>query len=182
VARRLSITSNRKAAQADIAGLVRRSKELLTHIDRDTTVEQRNWRPKPEAWSIVEIVQHVALATGGMFRTTHPTSPSLRWKGVLKSALMTGVLRSRIKVRAPVSAIVPRPGVTWEEARSRMTEAVAKWAEFVDADSFDATAFKHPLTGRLTAAQTARFVVEHFDHHVRQIDRLFAEHVAGHQP
>jgi len=171
----VSKAGERKSAQASIAVLTRRSGELLARIDRDTTDEQRNWRPEPDAWSIVEIVQHIALATGSIFRTTRPASGRLRWTGAVKSALLTGVLRSRIKIRAPVPAIVPRPGVTWEEAQIRMKAAAARWAEFVASDSFDDTAFKHPLTGRITAAQTATFVVEHFDHHVRQIDRIFAK-------
>lgn len=168
----MSIASDREAARADIEGLAERSSALLDRIERATNDEQRNWRPAAGAWSMVEIVQHIALATAGMFRTTHPASTSLRWRGVPKVALMTRVLRSRIKIRAPVSAIVPRPGATWDEARTRLSDAVAKWREFVEGDSFDTTAFRHPLTGRITSAQTARFVAEHFDHHVRQIDRL----------
>lgn len=167
-------TGSRDAARGDITRLSGNASGLLARIEDTATADQRYWHAKPDAWSLTEIVQHVALATSGMLRTAQPTRWQPVWWGAAKSAFMTRFLRSSIKIKAPVAAIVPRPGVTWDQARGNLIASVGKWSDFVESDAFDSTFFSHPLVGRLTAAHTARFVSDHFDHHVRQVDRLFA--------
>ncbi|MEO8946073.1 MAG: DinB family protein [Gemmatimonadaceae bacterium] len=164
----------RDEARGEVARLSGNASRLLARIEGTAAADQRYWHPEPDAWSLTEIVQHLALVNSGMLRTARPTKWQAGWWGAAKSATMTRFLRSSIKIKAPVAAIVPRPGVTWDQARGNLVASISKWTDFVDGDSFESTFFHHPLVGRLTAAHTAKFVADHFDHHMRQVDRLFA--------
>lgn len=167
-------TTPRESARVSISMLERQSAELIQRVERDTTDAERTRKPSIHAWSLTEVVQHLALVAGGMLRGARPVRPRLRFPGAIKSLLLRGVLRSPLKIRTPVAAIVPRPGVTWSDARTNLATSNDRWRAFVEDDTFDQTSFMHPLVGRLTPAETANFLVEHFDHHVRQIDRLLA--------
>jgi len=166
--------NDRGMARADIEALTQRSTELIDRVERETTDDERMRKPAPAAWSLTEVTQHLALVTGGMLRTARPSGRSAPLLDKVKTSLLTGILRSRMKMRVPVAGIVPRTGVTWTDARTHVLGSLDRWKAFVDGDTFDDTGFMHPLVGRLTPAQTARFLVEHFEHHMRQVDRLFA--------
>lgn len=163
-----------KAAQSALDLLTQRSDELLARIERTTTDEERMKTPEPGAWSLTEVVQHLSLVAGGMLRTGRPAKPGVRFIGSAKLAALRGLLRSRLKIKAPVAAVVPRPGVTWSDAQSNLRASNVRWRAFVDGDTFDETGFKHPFVGRLTPVETVEFLVEHFQHHMRQVDRLLA--------
>jgi hypothetical protein len=164
---------SRDRARADVARLSGNAAALLARIEGAAGIEELTWRPGADKWSLTEIVQHIALANSGMLRTARPAQWQAAWWEMTKSALITGVLRSSIKVKAPVPSIVPRPGVTWNQARGNLLGSAAKWSDFVEGDSFESTVFNHPIAGRLTAAATARFLADHLEHHARQVEQLF---------
>lgn len=167
-------SEERDAARSDIETLTRRSTELIERVERDTTEEERVRKPSSDAWSLTEVAQHLALVAGGILRTAHPAKRGASVIGAAKSALLRGVLRSRLKIRAPVAGIVPRPGVTWSDAQNNVRRSLEGWKAFVDGNAFEQTGFRHPFVGSLTPAETTGFLVEHFDHHMRQVERLFA--------
>lgn len=168
------MTDARLAARRYIEVLTGRSEELIDRIERTIGEGERQSRPAPDAWSLTEIVQHLALVAGGMLRTARPAGRSFPYGGRVKLASLRRILRSPLKIRAPVAAIVPRPGVTWVDASRNLAGSNLRWKAFVDGDDFTRTAFRHPFVGRLGPAETAGFLVEHFEHHVRQVDRLIA--------
>ena len=131
-------------------------------------------KPSATAWSLTDVVQHLSLVNAGMLATARPSVrviPFARWA---KSALLRRVLRSRLKIRAPVAAIIPRPGVTWIDARTNLVQSNDRWSEFMEGATFNETGFRHPFVGALIPTETAAFLVEHFNHHRRQVDRLFS--------
>ena len=167
-------TTPRDSARTSISVLERQSAELIQRVERDTTDAERTRKPSIDAWSLTEVTQHLALVVGGILRTARPARRAA-FLGGAKVALLNGVLRSPLKMPAPVSAVVPRPGVTWSDARRNILSSLESWKTFIDGDTFDTTRFHHPLVGSLTPAQTAQFLVEHFGHHRRQTDRLFTD-------
>lgn len=161
-----------RAAQSALDLLTQRSDELLARIEGTTTDDERLKKPAPGAWSLTEVVQHLSLVAAGMLRTGHTAKPGAPFIGWAKLAALRGLLRSRLKIKAPVAAIVPRPGVMWSDAQSNLRASNVRWRAFVDGNTFDATSFRHPFVGRLTPVETVEFLVEHFQHHMRQVDRL----------
>jgi hypothetical protein len=177
----MTVEGERHLARRDIELLEVRSSELMTRIEQETAEPARISKPAPDVWSITEVVQHLSLVANGMLRTARPAGRSALHLGRIRTGLLRAILRSRLKIRAPVSAIVPRPDVTWMDARTNLAGSNDRWKAFVEGESFDRTAFTHPFVGRLTPAETASFLVEHFDHHIRQIDRLLARLKAAQQ-
>lgn len=171
----MKVDDERNAARTALDLLVGRSDELVERIERDITDDARMRKPGPGVWSLTEVVQHLSLVAGGMLRTGRPTKRGAPFIGAAKMAALRSLLRSRLKIKAPVAAIVPRPGVTWSDARANLRASNDRWRAFVDGDTFDQLVFKHPLVGRLTPVETVTFLVEHFDHHTRQVDRLLAK-------
>jgi hypothetical protein len=171
----MTAMDDRNYARDKIEKLRQEETVLIARIERDTSTARRARKPAPKAWSLVEVVQHLGLVAGAMFRTRRPAKRRPAMLGAAKSAILAKALRSSLKIPAPVRAIVPASGVTWEEARSTLSSANEMWSAFVDDESFDHTDFLHPLLGRLTPAETALFLVDHFEHHTRQVERLFAE-------
>jgi DinB family protein len=167
-------SGNRATARSHVQMLTRRSMQLIERVERDATDEERIRKPAPDAWSLTEVTQHVALVAGGMLRTAHPAGRSGGPLDSAKSLLLATVLRSPLKIRAPVSAIVPRPGVSWSDARANVRKGLDAWSVFVDGDTFGQIAFRHPFVGSMSPVRTAKFLVDHFEHHMRQVDRIFA--------
>lgn len=170
----MSETGEREAALSTIETLTRRSNELIVRIERDRTDEERVRKPSPTAWSLTEVVQHISLVGAGMLATARPAVRGIPFGGWAKSALLRGVLRSRMKIRAPVAAIIPQPGITWNDARANLVQSNGRWSEFIEGATFNETGFRHPFVGALRPTETAAFLVEHFNHHMRQVDRLFS--------
>jgi len=56
----------------------------------------------------------------------------------------------------------------WDTLRNEME----KWAEKYPDSKADRYVFKHPVSGLLTPTQTLRFLKDHIDHHIKQIERI----------
>lgn len=122
----------------------------------------------------MEIVEHLSLVANGMLRAARPAATPPSVLNRIKLSVLTGVLPPPIRFPAPVRAIIPRDGTAWNDARSHLIASNMRWSEFVEGDAFDTVGFTHPLVGRLTPYATTSFLVEHFDHHLRQVNRIFA--------
>ncbi|HEY8309419.1 MAG TPA: DinB family protein [Gemmatimonadaceae bacterium] len=163
----------RDSARASMTVLERLSTDLVGRIERETSEAERRRKPSPNAWSLAQVTQHLALVSNGMLRTARPRKRFL-YLGDARLALLTLVLRSPLRIPAPAAVIIPAPDVTWSDARGNIVASVERWKNFVESEAFDATRFRHPIVGALSPAQTVQFLVEHFGHHLRQIDALFA--------
>lgn len=157
---------------AALAALENRQAEMLRDIESNSSDESRHTKPAPDQWSLTEVVQHLALVAEAMLRSARvrdATSPTLEHDGFnqLKRALASGVKR-----RAPTERIVPRPGVTWDQAVARSHAALRNWSDALDSGRLTGTSFPHPAAGELTLDQTLEFLSIHLDHHLTQVDRL----------
>ncbi|MDQ2890759.1 MAG: DinB family protein [Gemmatimonadota bacterium] len=154
--------------------LTLRGSALIDRIEREVPDADRTWKPAPRSWSLTEVVEHLSLVASGMLRTARQSNSASPQLGALKSAVLRSVLRSPLRFPVPVAAVVPRTGVSWSDARRHLLDSGVRWTTFAVADSPASLRFRHPLVGKLTPTETADFLVEHFDHHMRQIQRLFA--------
>ncbi len=166
------MTNHSSAVGVELDRFDAKQRALLDDIERATTTEARERKPVPDEWSLTEVVQHLALVTEGMLRSARPReegSPSLEHDGFER---LQSRLRSGVKTKAPTDRIVPRPGVTWNDAVANARAGVDRWRESLASGRLQDVSFPHPRAGELTTEQTVRFLSDHLDHHLAQVDRL----------
>lgn len=166
------MTNDTSAALTELDRFGHKQQVLLEKIESATTPEARVRKPAPDEWSLTEVVQHLALVSEAMLRSGRQrdeSSPSLEHDGFAK---LQSVLRSGSKRKAPTDRIVPRPGVTWEEAVANARGGLERWRDSLTSGRMDDMSYPHPHAGELSSEQTVQFLSEHLDHHVAQVDRL----------
>lgn len=133
-------------------------------------------RPRPDKWSIQEIVEHLVLSEGGVFGDLEElgdrTSLRRGAKHLLLYQLVMLILRFDIPVRVPSRSMIPRGelalpelGVRWEANHRQMRQ----WITTADPAQLDQPLFRHPVAGPMTIAQSLRMLEVHLDRHTRQI-------------
>ena len=150
------------------------------------TDDQRAFRPAPDAWSPVEIAEHLwrtekgfawvldrQIQAGDGRRDLGPRDPD-------GMARLTRAMRSGERMKMPPQSarhIAPQ-GLPWAEVRAGWRATADEWRR-VAATVPDALAavglFGHPIAGPMTAAEGARFAALHAEHHGRQFDRVEAD-------
>ncbi len=151
---------------------------------RSCSPAQLHSRPKPEAWSINEIVHHLLLAESfavayfekklDKISTVKKASRSAVWR----TFLLKWALRSPLKFKAPSPLVLPAPGLElsaletqWQGHRQKLQTLLAR----VTPEMSSLALYRHPVTGLMTVTQMLTFIEEHFAHHVVQIENLRSE-------
>lgn len=152
-------------------------------IDNASDV-QRHYKPAPDAWNMLQVVQHIMASEGGTLNFMNkrpPLQPTLFDKigNALRSALLTVALKSTIKFKAPnVPGLSPETTNPWEESKPKweqIHQGLQQYLEQFPASKMGYVVFKHPAAGKLNMLQTMDFLVEHAAHHLQQINRLKAD-------
>lgn len=166
------MTTDTNSAMAELDRLSSKQQALLADIEGATTADARDRKPAPDEWSLTEVVEHLALVSDAMLRSARErdeNSPSLEHDGFAK---LQQALRSGIKVKTPTERIVARPGVTWAHAVEHARDGLDRWRKSLESSRLNNVSFPHPRAGELTTEQTVRFMSEHLDHHLAQVNRL----------
>ena len=140
--------------------------------------ERITCRPDAGCWSAVDVIEHLVIAEEGvlarMERPIRPIALTARMKTALLYRVVMIVMRTRLKVKAPLPALLPAGGADladlsrrWGEARCRMAGVL----DAVTADKARARVVKHPIAGFLTFSQGLDFLMAHIEHHRGQIGR-----------
>ena len=147
--------------------------------------EELSRRPAPNAWSVLEIIQHMMIAEKGSLayvkkKTSYPDSLnkagiSNRWR-IFQMYLF---LHLPIKVKAPavVAADKFRQDVTLETLLTEWKTNRAELNEFLEnapADWLNKLTYRHGFAGRITFDGMLLFFRDHFVRHRKQIDRTLA--------
>ncbi len=157
-------------------------RELSTKL-RACATPQLQFRPKPEAWSITEILHHLILVESfvvAYFEKKLDKRSSLRkvsWSAGLRSTVMTWALRSPLKFKAPSPHVLPTPGLAlddlqmqWESLRQKLQTLL----ERVTPEMLQLRLYRHPLAGLLTVTHMLIFLQEHLEHHAQQIEKIMS--------
>jgi hypothetical protein len=136
-------------------------------------------RPRPGAWSILEILEHVVVAESVIL--LGPTSRAelvarpRTLEHRLKYFLVLLVLKLRIPVRVPSRRMLPTGQRSLAELRAAWDGHV-RWlrafAEEAKEDSHGQAFFTHPVAGPITLVQALRMDLLHLRIHSRQIANL----------
>lgn len=141
-----------------------------------------NEQPKEDAWSVLQIMQHVMKAEEGAvlyIKKKLSFNPALEKAGVMsnmRSIALNMSLSSPIKIKAPegVSGEHLLTDLTfWDVAKQwkQQRKELENYLNTLPAELFHLDVYKHPLTGKMTIASMLSFFNKHVDRHTNQIRR-----------
>jgi uncharacterized damage-inducible protein DinB len=138
--------------------------------------------PRPGAWSVAQIIAHLALAEARSLdylehkmRSGEP-APVGAWSG-LRLGLLRAALRLPLRFKAPtVVATLPPCSFSealrsWDEVRTRMAATYAALPPALASHGL----FKHPSAGRFDTVQGLAFMRDHVRHHRAQVLRTIRQ-------
>jgi uncharacterized damage-inducible protein DinB len=140
--------------------------------------EQLLFRPVAGHWNLAQITQHLMLVEQSFlshigeekYRSRKP-----RFHPLIGKALVWVYFKMELKVKVPVKKAIPddimpldRSTALWEEKRA----ALRNYFESFDQDRSRQKIFFHPYMGGLDSAEFLSFMKRHFDHHMKQAERI----------
>ena len=142
---------------------------------------QRAFRPAPQSWSMLDVINHLVLSEYGSYRfiavQRDPARmpATLLWHHPLRKILMIVSLRVPVKFRKPAKIPEPQTEKDLQQLRHEWQEIQCKMQAFAEAQDeafFTVPVLIHPFFGYLSLASTLRFFIEHIHHHCKQITRI----------
>ena len=154
-----------------------RRRELMAVADA-LSAEQLTFRPAPNAWSALDVIEHLVKVEEGIASRIRPRESrglieTARAKAALVAMYVVFGFRGRVKV--PVQAVLPLGGATLSDLASRWEAAQAALEERLEGfgpGDWSRPMMRHPLLGQLTPAEGLGFIHRHMGHHSRQIERI----------
>jgi hypothetical protein len=141
--------------------------------------ERLAFRPEGSGWCALEVVQHLVLVEESVLgyarkKLLAPPQPvSLLDRA--KLGLLLGLMRSPVRVPAPIRQVVPdevvplpRISASWKTVRGELGALLSSLA----AERRKALFFRHPVSGPLDPAGTLDFIDAHARHHEAQLRRI----------
>ena len=167
-----------------------RRREVIAEADQ-LTAEQLTFRPTPNAWSALDVIEHLVKVEEGIASRVRPREA----RGLVEAAkvkVALGIMRVVFavggRIRVPVQAVLPLGGVTLSDLVSRWEAAQVALREglegFGDQD-WSRPMMRHPLLGRLTPSeclvfiqpQSQRFAMRQRERALPAVGRQAAGHV-----
>jgi hypothetical protein len=181
------------AGPASPAGPLARTLDALDTLRSDLTARVSDLdegdlvrRAGDEGWTPVQVLQHLLLVEraalegerrvfgrAGAPPRAVPLRRRLRYR--LGRVIVALVFRLGIRVRVPSPRVIPEPPIPLSEIRDLWPGVSSELRQRLEsAHDRDAAALfmKHPVSGPLTSAETAAFLLSHMRHHARQLDRI----------
>ncbi len=163
--------------QTRFDALEQRRHRLLGELARLGEAQLR-FQPAPGAWSLQEVVHHLLLVDQAVLRAADRAA-EVRMRRSLRERIgyvaVWLVLKLGVRVRVPVRGVAPQVGISlselqeqWGETRIALKACLNSFTE----RTMQHTVARHPVGGPLNAVQTLLFLTRHFDHHMRQINRI----------
>jgi len=161
--------------------LEERRHQFLTRL-RSLNPEQLQFRPRPGAWSLLQVARHLAIAeeAGAAYRPREAAAggPLRRnWRHRFGYAAVWFVVTTGVRVRVPAEGLSPESDAPLDETEERWERAGAALRDRLaplDEEGARGEFLRHPIGGPMDAEQSLRFYIRHFDHHMRQVRRIMA--------
>ncbi|MCH7638560.1 MAG: DinB family protein [Bacteroidetes bacterium] len=141
----------------------------------------RTLKPSPEAWSPVEIAEHVyrseRAVLRGLERQLDPEGErrELGKPSRAKFLALMVALRSPKKFKVPEGVSTTAPaGMTYEEIHEGWLSFPTQWEAILGStpeDLLNVGLIRHPISGPMTLSQSAQFLAVHTARHFKQLER-----------
>lgn len=156
-------------------------KILLDEISKLSHTQQ-NFKPSPESWSILQVVNHLLYAETNIVKYMLKKMQGIATvekagvQAKVRSIVLNTFLKSPLKFKAPKAAMPKQDEVyIFENLSKQWSEVRAEFGKILDqlnpADA-EKLLFKHPISGKFNIYQTMSFMREHIEHHKKQIQRI----------
>jgi hypothetical protein len=163
----------------ELCALLERSRGLALAAFARISAAQWRFRRSAEAWSVGEIVEHIAVSETVVYETLQqvlagPPAPERKAEAAGKDRLIiVGVPRRRIAVEAPPAM---RPAARYagpEEAAAAFSAARGRTLDFVRATTADLRSYfaHHPTMQWLDGYQWLLLAAVHTERHLAQLDQ-----------
>jgi hypothetical protein len=133
-------------------------------------------RPRPEKWSVQEIVEHLVLSEAGVFGNLDELGQrrprSQGFKDRILYLVVIFILRFDIPVQVPSPEMRPRGDVPLSKLREQWESNHARlraWTVSMEGPQLAQPLFVHPVAGPITTIEALRMLEVHLDRHTRQI-------------
>ncbi len=165
--------------RSELVAYLRQTQHKLNANAPAAFVEQREFRPTPESWSVQEIVEHLAM-TEQRFQqiVQHCLSRTIAKEDlsnpIYENEQVKRIIWSRkTKITAP-EAISPTGKLTITEGLALFNQYRDENIAFVESTEVDLHAFywKHPFIGWVDIYQVFMFIGAHLERHLKQIEEL----------
>jgi len=165
------------------------TKSAATQLFRDATARfveqcglasatQWNFRPKPQAWSMGDVAEHVSIANRGIFNRLSKSLLASPIAGRAADILDVEIPYLFYRGDEPPTIATPTGTWTsWREAQTMFKESaipLVKWAEEVSID-LRTYGVAHPVFGLMDGMQWVLFAAAHTERHRAQLIGLMRE-------
>ena len=136
---------------------------------------QRDWAPRPDAWSIRQIVHHLVLSDEAFGQGRDggaAAADALPFRVIPRAwrrAMILAAFRRNVVLPLPSPDVEPRGDVALPELASRWDTARGEMGRVLDTLRGDEPRYAHPVLGPLTAPQMLELAQAHVAYHARQI-------------
>ncbi len=156
------------------------SRKAFCDLVNSANEAQRQFKPTPESWSMENNAEHLLLSEAGIFKffEKYPPLNSTRTVGAsskVKDFLYKFILKSPIKVKAPIESIIPKEQMNWAELQEGWQNCRNNFQELFETipeGRENISVFKHPIAGPMNMEQTIQFIHNHTLRHFGQIQRI----------
>lgn len=156
-------------------------KDLLKKLE-GLSEEQQNYKSDPNTWSLNEVVEHLILSQSGTLKYMQKklphaeSAPPTGFASKFASFSLRLALRSPIKFKLPQKANVNPGGEkdfsTLKEEWDEVADSFRNLLDQIDVKTANKLLFRHPRAGLINVKQTLQFLMDHFQHHQPQVDRI----------
>jgi uncharacterized damage-inducible protein DinB len=160
----------------ELAERLERGRDNFLRALEGVSEEQARRKPADGGWSILECVEHVAIAEWGMLRMTQKAAdgdqPADRERDA--QVLRFGADRSR-KAKSPEAALPTGRYASLAEAAAKFRENREKtlaWVREITETDLRRKSVPHPLAGALDGYQMLLLMSAHPERHLGQIAEL----------
>lgn len=147
----------------------------------DFTVEELNYKPSENEWSISQVIEHLIESETGTNKYINyklknvDEQPKAGLKSFVSSKVLNKKLKSNEKFKVPSVLSEPEIGKSYAQLKESWDNSrmyLIKTVETFPKNKSKKAIFKHPRAGLLNMNQTLRFLINHIHHHIPQIDAL----------
>lgn len=168
------MTSERRA---QIVATLEDSERRFREAAGDVPADKQGFKPDPERWSPLEIVEHVGMAEAGMFRMLNAATPSERREDPAREQQLMSTLVGRAKpAPAPDRSKPIGRFDTLADALEAFGAARRKTIQYAAETELDlfAVAAQHPLFGNVNGYELLTIMAGHPLRHAAQIRETVA--------